>query len=60
MSSTSNGSRHTGSPSTSATWDWFNFWLQGREDASPAKRQQYERWHALTARVKKNRVKKNN
>lgn len=24
--------------------DWFSYWLQGREDADPAKRAQYERW----------------
>lgn len=27
--------------------DWFNFWLQGKEDPSPEKRTQYERWHKL-------------
>jgi dipeptidyl aminopeptidase/acylaminoacyl peptidase len=29
--------------------DWFSFWLLGREDSSPKKRQQYERWHALAS-----------
>lgn len=27
--------------------DWMNFWLQGREDADPAKAAQYERWRAM-------------
>ena len=27
--------------------DWFNFWLQNKEDPDPAKREQYERWHHL-------------
>jgi dipeptidyl aminopeptidase/acylaminoacyl peptidase len=27
--------------------DWFDFWLQGREDADPAKAEQYERWRKL-------------
>jgi hypothetical protein len=25
--------------------DWFSFWLTGREDPSPKKRDQYARWH---------------
>jgi hypothetical protein len=25
--------------------DWFSFWLTGREDPNPAKREQYDRWH---------------
>jgi hypothetical protein len=29
--------------------DWFDFWLTGREDASPMKREQYARWHRLLA-----------
>jgi dipeptidyl aminopeptidase/acylaminoacyl peptidase len=27
--------------------DWFKFWLQENEDASSAKREQYDRWHKL-------------
>jgi dipeptidyl aminopeptidase/acylaminoacyl peptidase len=27
--------------------DWFNFWLQNKEDQDPTKREQYERWHHL-------------
>jgi dipeptidyl aminopeptidase/acylaminoacyl peptidase len=27
--------------------DWFRFWLQGYEDAAPAKQEQYERWRKL-------------
>jgi hypothetical protein len=27
--------------------DWLSFWLTGREDPSPQKREQYARWHAL-------------
>jgi dipeptidyl aminopeptidase/acylaminoacyl peptidase len=30
--------------------DWFDFWLNGREDPAPAKREQYSRWRALAAR----------
>lgn len=30
--------------------DWFDFWLNGREDAAPAKAAQYERWRALRTR----------
>jgi hypothetical protein len=29
--------------------DWFEFWLTGKEDASPRKREQYARWHRLSA-----------
>jgi len=29
--------------------DWFSFWLTGREDSSPGKREQYRRWHASAA-----------
>jgi hypothetical protein len=29
--------------------DWFSFWLTGREDFSPQKREQYVRWHAFAA-----------
>lgn len=27
--------------------DWFNYWLNGKEDGSAEKRRQYERWRAL-------------
>jgi dipeptidyl aminopeptidase/acylaminoacyl peptidase len=27
--------------------DWFDFWLNGREDPNPAKRDQYQRWQKL-------------
>jgi hypothetical protein len=27
--------------------DWLSFWLTGREDTDPQKRDQYVRWHAL-------------
>jgi dipeptidyl aminopeptidase/acylaminoacyl peptidase len=27
--------------------DWFGFWLQGKENPDPAKRDQYTRWRAL-------------
>jgi len=27
--------------------DWFNFWLQDRQDDDPAKRGQYARWRQL-------------
>lgn len=27
--------------------DWFDFWLQDREDPDPAKAEQYTRWHKL-------------
>ena len=29
--------------------DWFDFWLRGREDPDPAKRDQYGRWEAMRA-----------
>jgi hypothetical protein len=29
--------------------DWFSFWLTGREDPSPQKRDQYARWRAFRA-----------
>jgi hypothetical protein len=28
-------------------FDWFNFWLLGEEDPSPAKREQYDRWRQM-------------
>jgi dipeptidyl aminopeptidase/acylaminoacyl peptidase len=27
--------------------DWFTFWLQGKEDPDPRKKEQYERWRKL-------------
>jgi dipeptidyl aminopeptidase/acylaminoacyl peptidase len=27
--------------------DWFNFWLQGKEDSNPRKQEQYDRWRAM-------------
>lgn len=30
--------------------DWFDFWLNGREDSAPAKAAQYERWRGMRAR----------
>lgn len=27
--------------------DWFNFWLQGREDPDPLKQEQYGRWRGM-------------
>jgi dipeptidyl aminopeptidase/acylaminoacyl peptidase len=33
--------------SQGGTVDWFRFWLTGEEDADPAKKKQYARWHAL-------------
>ena len=30
--------------------DWFRFWLQNHEDASPAKAEQYARWRDLRAK----------
>ena len=32
--------------------DWFDYWLNCREDPSPAKREQYRRWRALKANAK--------
>jgi len=29
--------------------DWFSFWLLGREDSNPGKREQYQHWHAFAA-----------
>lgn len=33
--------------SLSVHTDWFRFWLNGEEDADPAKAEQYARWRAL-------------
>ena len=32
-----------------STIDWFSFWLTGREDPSPQKREQYARWRTFRA-----------
>lgn len=32
--------------------DWFDFWLNGREDPRPAKREQYLRWRGLRDRLR--------
>jgi dipeptidyl aminopeptidase/acylaminoacyl peptidase len=31
--------------------DWFDFWLNGREDPDPAKTEQYERWRKLKKQI---------
>jgi dipeptidyl aminopeptidase/acylaminoacyl peptidase len=31
--------------------DWFDFWLQGRSDPDPAKKEQYQRWEAMRAQL---------
>lgn len=33
--------------------DWFDFWLNGKADPDPAKRDQYVRWNALAARQRR-------
>jgi hypothetical protein len=33
--------------SLSITTDWFDFWLNGHEDADPAKAEQYARWRKM-------------
>lgn len=33
--------------------DWFRFWLQGKEDPNPAKREQYTRWKAMRDALQK-------
>ncbi|TCM14616.1 dipeptidyl aminopeptidase/acylaminoacyl peptidase [Novosphingobium sp. PhB165] len=33
--------------------DWFAFWLAGREDADPSKREQYSRWEAMRVAAKR-------
>ena len=35
--------------------DWFRFWLQGYEDPSPAKAEQYKHWEAMCDAQKTNR-----
>ena len=32
--------------------DWFNFWLQSKEDTDSAKREQYARWRAMRDAMK--------
>ncbi len=34
--------------------DWFDFWLQGKEDPDPAKAAQYKRWEAMRDQQKAN------
>ncbi len=34
--------------------DWFDFWLQGKEDPDPAKAEQYKRWEAMRAQQQAN------
>lgn len=34
--------------------DWFDFWLQGKEDPDPAKAEQYKRWEAMRAKQQAN------
>jgi hypothetical protein len=46
------GSHNTQNPAQvlalmSRSIDWFDFWLNGREDASPAKAAQYVSWRRL-------------
>jgi len=46
------GSHNTQNPRQIAavqegTVDWFDFWLNDREDPSPAKSEQYRRWRML-------------
>lgn len=36
--------------------DWFDFWLNGREDANESKIRQYERWRVLRDRAKKDQA----
>lgn len=31
--------------------DWFSFWLRGKEDTDPLKREQYARWRAMRERL---------
>jgi dipeptidyl aminopeptidase/acylaminoacyl peptidase len=35
--------------------DWFDYWLQGRSDPDPAKREQYRRWDAMRAQLRHTR-----
>jgi dipeptidyl aminopeptidase/acylaminoacyl peptidase len=37
--------------------DWFDFWLNGREDAEPAKAEQYKRWRKLQKMQQENESK---
>lgn len=32
--------------------DWFRFWLLGKEDSDPTKREQYQRWRAMKVALK--------
>jgi len=40
--------------SQQTTVDWFDFWINGREDGSPEKKEQYLRWHALKKEAAQN------
>ena len=31
--------------------DWFDYWLQGRSDPDPSKREQYQRWEKMRAQL---------
>lgn len=31
------------------SFDWFEFWLRGREDVDPARKAQFERWRSMRA-----------
>jgi dipeptidyl aminopeptidase/acylaminoacyl peptidase len=35
--------------------DWFNFWLQVKEDLAPEKHEQYVRWRSMREALKRNR-----
>jgi hypothetical protein len=47
------GANHIGVKPSEREWsqqgivDWFSFWLEGKEDLQPAKRNQYIRWREL-------------
>jgi len=47
------GANHIGVKPSERAWsqqgivDWFSFWLEGKEDLQPAKRDQYIRWREL-------------
>ena len=43
--------------SQGGTVDWFRFWLTGQEDADPAKKEQYVRWHELRKLQQQNSTK---
>jgi hypothetical protein len=43
--------------SQDGTVDWFDFWLNGHEDADPAKAEQYARWRELKKMQEQNDAK---